>query len=58
MIFNPADYQQFARECVESARRAQSDELRKHFLDLAKMWAKAADREGVAIPEVVRDKVD
>ena len=54
MIFNPSDYRLFARECVESARRARSDELRKHFLDLAQMWTKAAaDREAKSIPQLV-----
>ena len=58
MIFTISDYQQFAQECIESARLARSEELRKHFLDLAKMWAKAAaSHQSAAIPELVRDKV-
>ena len=38
------DYRQYAQECIESARQATSESVRKQFLDLAKLWMTAADR--------------
>jgi hypothetical protein len=58
MIFTISDYRQFSQECIVSARLARSEELRKHFLDLAKMWATAAaNHQGATIPELVQDTV-
>ena len=37
-------YRQYAQECIESAREATSEPIRKQFLDLAKLWMTAADR--------------
>lgn len=37
-------YRQFAQECIESAREATSESIRKQFLDLAKLWMTAADQ--------------
>lgn len=44
MGFIASDYETFARECVESARKARDPELRNHFLELAHMWTNAAAR--------------
>jgi hypothetical protein len=38
----PAEYRQFAQECIESARAATSEAARKQFLDIAKLWLMAA----------------
>ena len=45
------EYRQYAAECLESARTAARD-VRKHFLDLARMWMTAAQQldDGVSIP--------
>jgi hypothetical protein len=47
-----AEYRKFADECVASARTATTDDVRKHFLDLAKMWMTAAQQidDGVEAP--------
>jgi hypothetical protein len=34
---NQDEYRQYANEAIESARTATSDDVRKQFLDLAKM---------------------
>ncbi len=46
------EYRQYATECLESARTATTEEVRKHFLDLAKMWMTAAQQldDGISIP--------
>ena len=38
------EYRQYAKECVESARTATSEAVRKHFLEMAKMWMTAAQQ--------------
>jgi hypothetical protein len=38
------EYRQYAKECLESAREATSDPIRKQFLDMAKLWMLAADK--------------
>jgi hypothetical protein len=38
------EYRKYAAECVESARTATSEAVRKNFLDLAKMWKTAAQQ--------------
>jgi hypothetical protein len=45
------EYRQYAAECLESARTATTVDVRKHFLDLAKMWMTAAQQldDGVSI---------
>ena len=45
-------YRQYAAECLESARTATSEDVRKHFLELAKMWMTAAQQldDGLSIP--------
>ena len=35
------EYRQYAAECLEFARTATTEEVRKHFLELAKMWMTA-----------------
>ena len=40
----PAEYRQFANECIHSARTATSEPVRKQFLELAKLWMTAAER--------------
>jgi hypothetical protein len=46
------EYRQYAEECLQSARTAPSDDARKHFLELAKMWMIAAQQmdDGVSVP--------
>ena len=46
------EYRQYAAECLESARTAIDEEVRKHFLELAKMWMTAAQQldDGFTIP--------
>jgi hypothetical protein len=52
------EYRQYAYECMESARVATSDPIRKQFLDLATLWMTAAARmEGHTSP-VLANKMD
>jgi hypothetical protein len=44
------DYRIYARECIESARAATSEEVRKQFLDLAKLWMTAAEKADHPVP--------
>jgi hypothetical protein len=58
MFFNTDDYRQFAQECLEWARKAKTDEMRKHFLDMAKLWSTVAAEQpdtnpASVIPEIV-----
>jgi hypothetical protein len=51
------DYRQFARECTQGARSATSNEIRKQFLELAKLWMTAAERleSGSApLPKIIK----
>jgi hypothetical protein len=41
-LFSADEFRQFAEEAVAAARAASSDDERKHFLDMARMWATAA----------------
>jgi hypothetical protein len=45
------EYRRYAAECLESARIATTEDVRKHFLDLAKMWMTAAQQleDGISI---------
>jgi hypothetical protein len=47
-----SEYRQYAEECLQSARTAPSDDARKQFLELAKMWMTAAQQmdDGMSIP--------
>lgn len=47
-----SEYRQYAEECLQSARIATSEEARKQFLDLARMWMTAAQQmdDGMALP--------
>jgi hypothetical protein len=47
-VTTAAEYRQFAKECVESACAAASDDIRKQFLDIAKLWMEAADKMDAA----------
>ena len=38
------EYRQYAQECIQCAREAATDPVRKQFLDLAKLWMTAAER--------------
>lgn len=38
----PADYRQYAQECMDSARGANSEAVRMQFLELAQLWLTAA----------------
>jgi hypothetical protein len=53
------EYRQYAQECIDSARSATSEEVRKHFLELAKMWMTAAQQieDGMSVP-LVPDRTD
>ncbi len=46
-----AEYRKLATECVESARSAASDDIRKQFLDIAELWMQAADKMDAALRE-------
>jgi hypothetical protein len=37
-------YRRYAQECIQSAREAKSEPVRKQFLDLAKLWLTSAER--------------
>ena len=39
-----SDYREYAAEGIELARTATSEDVRKHFLDLAKLWRTAAQQ--------------
>jgi hypothetical protein len=39
-----AEYRQYARECMESARDSHNDAVRQQFLELATLWMTAAHR--------------
>ena len=41
-MFAAQDYRTFAIEYVRAARKTRSDERRKHFLDMAKLWTRMA----------------
>ena len=47
-----SEYRRYADECLQSARTATSEDVRKHFLDLAKMWMTAAQQmdDGMSLP--------
>ena len=38
------EYRRYAKECMDSARAAPSEPVRKQFLDLAKLWMTAAEQ--------------
>ncbi len=38
------EYRRYAKECIDSAREALSESVRKQFFDLAKLWMTAAER--------------
>jgi hypothetical protein len=38
------EYRRYAKECIDSAREAPSEPVRKQFLDLARLWMTAAER--------------
>jgi hypothetical protein len=44
VVTTATEYRQYAQECIESARAAISDPVRKQFLDIAKLWMMAADK--------------
>jgi hypothetical protein len=37
-----AEYRQYAQECIDGARAANSDAVRTQFLELAEVWLAAA----------------
>ena len=43
MPTTPNEYRRYAKECMDSAREAPSEPVRKQFLDLAKLWMTAAE---------------
>jgi hypothetical protein len=46
-----ADYRQYAREALQLATRAQTEDQRQNFLSMARIWTEAALRvEGVLVP--------
>jgi hypothetical protein len=52
------EYRQYAQECIQSARDATNDTVRKQFLDLAKLWMTAADRLDARGLPLQPDKLD
>jgi hypothetical protein len=52
-VSTAAEYRQNAQECIEGARQAANDAIRKQFLDLAKLWMIAADKmdAGEVLPD-------
>ena len=42
----------YAQECIDSAHHATSDDVRKQFLELAKLWSTAAQQmgDGMSVP--------
>jgi hypothetical protein len=55
MVFTASEFRQYAEECLASARTATSAERRKHFVDMAKLWATAAANiEGGAVSQITR----
>ena len=55
-----AEFREYARECIESARDATSDPERLQFLDIAKLWLKAAARAdaGTVVASQAIDKMN
>jgi hypothetical protein len=51
------DYRRFADECYRSARAAKTEAERKTFLDMAKIWTKAAAKltNGHAVSSATRE---
>ena len=54
----PIEYRRYAHECMENARVATSDPIRKQFLDLAALWMTAAARMEVPSAPVQPNKMD
>ena len=54
------EYRQYAKEAMDSARTAPSDNVRKLFLDLAKMWMTAAQvaDDNMAVLRSLRDEAN
>jgi hypothetical protein len=44
MKFTGFEFGLFVEECLACAQAATTDERRKHYLDMAKMWTTAANR--------------
>jgi hypothetical protein len=46
------DFRRYADECLESAKYAKDDIVRKRFLELAKLWMTAAQQldDGGSVP--------
>jgi hypothetical protein len=46
------EYRQYASEAMESAKSATAEDVRKQFLDLARLWLTAAQQidDGVSVP--------
>jgi hypothetical protein len=41
----PADYRQFADECIRWAHKAKTEEERQRFVEMASAWSQAASFE-------------
>jgi hypothetical protein len=41
-VHTAVEYRQYAQECMDSARSADSDDVRNQFLELAQLWLGAA----------------
>jgi len=44
MKLTESEFRLFAEECLACAREATTDERRRHYLAMAKMWTTAAGR--------------
>jgi hypothetical protein len=42
VMFRADDFRHYAKECIEYARVSKPEEIRQHFLDMAKTWTLAA----------------
>jgi hypothetical protein len=51
------EYRRYAKECIDCAREAKSDRVRKRFLDLAKLWMTSAERMDAHQPPLSFDVI-
>jgi hypothetical protein len=42
-VTTAAEYRQYAKDCIESARTSVSEPIRAQFLELSRLWLRAAE---------------
>ncbi len=54
------EYRRYASECVESAKTASNEAVRKQFLNLAKVWMTAAQKmgDGISVPLAPKESIN